>query len=153
MTTLLPITRNNLRAVIRLAVRPDQDGLVATNAVTLAEVAYDQPGSYVWALADGETPVGLLAMVHPAEYPWMEEGDDPEGAYVWRLMVGAEHQGRGHGRAGLELAIEQARAWGLPRICLSVADKPNSALAFYEAHGFARTGRVIEGELELSRET
>ena len=82
----------------------------------------------------------------------MEEGEDPDAAYLWRLMIGAAHQGRGCGRAALDLAIGQGRDWGLPRIALSVVQADNSAIAIYEAAGFRRTGKIIEDEIVLSRD-
>jgi diamine N-acetyltransferase len=145
------VERDHVGPLIRLAVGEGQGGLVAENAKTLAQAAYET-GSHVWGLWVGEESVGLMAMIDPRGYPWLEEGDDPEAAYLWRLMIDARHQGRGYGRAALEEAVAVAREWGLPRLALSVVDRPGSALPFYEAAGFRRTGRVVEGEAVLSRE-
>lgn len=146
------ITRDNLRPLLNLAVRPDQVHLVAPNPVTIAQCVYEQPGGYVWGLWDGETAVGLLAMIHPREYQHLEPGDDPDGAYVWRLMIGAEHQGKGYGRAAIALCRDQARAWGLPRVALSVVQADDSNIGFYEKLGFRRTGGIVDGEIVLARD-
>jgi len=146
------ITRETLSPLLRLKVAADQAHLVAPNAVTIAQAAYEQPGAYVWGLWDGETPIGLIAMIHPHEYAHLEPGDDPDGAYVWRLMIDAAHQRRGHGRAAIDLCRRQARAWGLPRLATSVVDCPDSNIGFYEALGFTRTGRIFEDEIVLSLE-
>lgn len=146
------ITRETLRPLLKLAVRPDQAHLVAPNSVTVAQCAYEQPGGYVWGLWDGETAVGLLAMIHPHEYLHLEDGDDPDGAYIWRLMIDAAHQGKGYGTAAIALCREQARAWGLPRVALSVVQADDSNIGFYERLGFTRTGGIVDDELVLSRD-
>ena len=145
------ISRETVDAILRLNVRDDQPGLVASNAVTLAQVAYEQPGSYVWGLWNRDTPVGLIAMINPREYPWPDEGDDLGAAYVWRLMIHGTLQGKGFGRAAIDQAMAVARLWDLPRLSLTCVDKPGSALRFYENLGFARTGRIVDGEVELVR--
>lgn len=146
------ITRDNLGALLRLKVRPDQDHLVAPNPVTIAQCTYEQPGSHVWGLWDGDEPVGLLAMIHPGEYPHMEDGDDLEGAYIWRLMIAAEHQGKGYGAEAIAACRDQARAWGLPRVATSVVQSDDSNIGFYEKLGFRRTGAIVDDEIVLSRD-
>ncbi len=146
------ITRDTLGAVLRLKVRSDQEHLVAPNAVTVAQCAYEQPGGYVWGLWDGETAVGLLAMIHPREYEHLEDGDDPGGAYIWRLMIAAEQQGKGYGAAAIAECLAQARDWGLPRLATSVVDSDNSNIRFYERLGFRRTGAIVDDEIVLSRD-
>lgn len=144
-----PVSRGDARALIDLRVRDDQRGLVASNAVTLAQAARHEPGSAVWGLWEGARPVGLIAMIDPRRGD-LDEGDDPEGAFLWRLMIDAAHQGRGLGAAALREADARARAWGLPRVVTSVVIRADSALPFYLAHGFRRTGRVWD-EIELVR--
>lgn len=144
------IDRHNLSPLLKMSLRPDQAHLVAPNPVTIAQAAYE-PGSYVWGLWDGDTAVGLLAMIHPHEYPDLEDGDDPEGAYIWRLLIDVAHQGKGYGRAAIDLAANQARAWSLPRLSVSVVDAPDSNIGFYERLGFRRTGGMVDGEIVLNR--
>jgi diamine N-acetyltransferase len=142
------VLRDHVLPLIRLKVGEAQDGLVAENAKTLAQAAYET-GSHVWGLWAGEEPVGLMAMIDPRAYPWIDEGDDPGAAYLWRLMVDARHQGKGHGRAAIAEAVAVARGWGLPRLGASVVDRPGGAMGFYEAIGFRRTGRLVAGEAEI----
>ncbi len=145
------VTKEHLRTLFELKVRDDQPGLVAPNEITLAQAAYEGAGAYVWGLWDGGIAVGLIAMIHSGEYADLEEGDDPEAAYIWRLMIGADHQGRGYGRAALEEAAKQARDWKLPKLTVTVVDSPISPLPFYERAGFSRTGRIVDDEIELMR--
>jgi len=145
------LTRETLRPIMQLKLRPDQDHLVAANAVTIAQCAYEQPGGYVWGLWDGDEPVGLLAMIHPHEYRHLEQGDDPDGALIWRLMIAAEVQGKGYGAAAIAECLAQARAWGLARVATSVVATPDSNIGFYERLGFQPTGAIIDDEIVMSR--
>ncbi|MDJ0826352.1 MAG: GNAT family N-acetyltransferase [Rhodobacter sp.] len=142
------VTRDTIDALIHLDVAAGQVDLVSPNAVTLAQAAYE-PGAYVWGLWDGETAVGLMAMIHPREDPFLGESDDPDAAYLWRLLIDAAHQRKGHGTFALAEAVAQSRAWGLPRLMLNVADDPASAMPFYLGFGLKPTGRVVHDELEL----
>ena len=151
MLELREVVLADLRTYFRLKVAPEQQDLVSANEFTLALAAYEK-GAHVWGLWDGGVAVGLMAMIHPHQSGDLDEGDDLDAAYVWRLMIGAEHQRKGYGKQALLAAIDQATEWNLPRICLSVADEPHSAMPFYEGVGFVKTGRVIEDEIELSRD-
>jgi diamine N-acetyltransferase len=149
-----PVLRAHVRSLIRIKVRPDQDDLVSNNAKTLAQAAYEK-GSYVWGLWDDDTLVGLMAMIHPGEYPWdeygrPEPGDDATAAYLWRLLIGAEFQGKGYGSAALAEAFAQTRAWGCSRLTAHVSDTPHSNLGFYERFGFRKTGEVEDGEVVIA---
>lgn len=151
MTDRRPVTRETVRALAALAVRPDQPRLVSPNAITLAEAPYE-PGAQVWGLWVGDVPVGLMAMIDPRAAPIAAPGDDPQAAYLWRLMIDGAHQGQGHGRFAVDQALMVARSWGCPRLTLSVADEPHSKIGFYLHHGFRRTGRVVDEQIEMVRE-
>lgn len=148
MLALREITRDTVNALIRLKVKEWQQNLVASNAITLAQAAYE-PGSYVWGLWVEERPVGLMALIHPHESPGLEPEDDPDAAFIWRLMIAAEEQGKGYGLAAIEAAKAQAHAWGLPRLAATVVDSENSNMAFYEHLGFHQTGKIIDNELHI----
>jgi len=63
-------------------------------------------------------------------------------AHIWGMYVAPEARGRGAGRALLEAAIAQARAWpGVEEIGLSVSDSATEAHALYRAAGFTEWGR------------
>jgi diamine N-acetyltransferase len=85
-------------------------------------------------------------MIDPRGYQWLEEGDDAEAAYLWRLMTDARRQGRAFGRGAIGQAVEVARGWGLRRLAVSVVDRPGGAMGLYGALGFRRTGRIADGE-------
>jgi diamine N-acetyltransferase len=151
-----PVLRDHVLPLIGLSVRAGQAGFVSSNAKTLAQAAYE-PGAYVWGLWDQAVPVGLMAMIHPGEArsaddPLRQQPDDPAAAYLWRLMIGADFQGKGYGAAALAEAFAQTRAWGYSRLTAHVADEPHSNLGFYERFGFQNTGVVEDDEVVIVAE-
>ncbi|WP_421723405.1 GNAT family N-acetyltransferase [Bauldia sp.] len=149
MTDLRRLSRDTLPPLLDLAVRPDQTRFVAPNAETMAESMFE-PSAELYGIWDGETPVGMIAVVdmsHPEQK--LEAGDDPESLFIWRLMVDAGHQKRGHGTAAVTFAFDLARKKRLKRVGVSSIDAEGCAVPFYEALGFRRTGRVIDREVEL----
>jgi diamine N-acetyltransferase len=138
-TSLREITKETVRQITALDVGPEQHGLVAPNAVSIAE-AHFEPKAWFRAIYEGEEPAGF-AMV------WR----DPDAGefYLWRFMVDARFQGRGVGGRALELLIDEARADGVDEVKLSVVPGEHSALRFYERFGFERTGVVEHGEEEM----
>ena len=139
----------SLSPVINLRVRADQEHLVASNAITIAQDRYE-PAGWVRGLWNDETPVGLIAMINPLiESPSFEEGDRTDAAYLWRLMIADEHQDKGYGGEAIAIAFQQAREWGLPYLQTSVVPGENCPAPFYEQHGLMRTGAVLDEELEL----
>ena len=61
-------------------------------------------------------------------------------AIVWGMYVSAAARRRGAGRALLDAAVAQARAWGLEQVQLSVTDAAPEAKRMYEAAGFKSWG-------------
>ena len=54
--------------------------------MTMAQSIFEA-GSEIYGIWQDDTPVGLLAVVdmsHPDAD--LDEGDDPDGIYIWRLM-------------------------------------------------------------------
>ena len=138
-----------LSPIISLKVRADQDHLVAPNSVTVAQFHYE-PAGWLRGLWDGETPVGLIAMINPSiKSPSFEEGDALDAAYLWRLMIAEEHQGKGYGSEAIAIAYQQTREWGLPKLHTSVVPGENCPLPFYEKHGLIETGKMLDEEIEL----
>ncbi len=148
---IAPATRQTLGGLLDLTLAPGQEDLVAPAPVTLAQQPYT-PGSEVWGIWQGETAVGLIAMIDPKRYvPLKGQSPRPDAAYVWRLMVDAAHQRKGYGRAALFHACGVAEGWGYASVSLTVADVPHSNRGFYEALGFVATGTVFaaSGEIEF----
>ena len=148
MTEFHKPTNDTLLPILKMELTPAQTDakLVAPNAVTLAQAAY-YPPSEVWGIWEGETPVGLVALVdgsHPEAD--LEEGDDPNALLLWRLFIDKTHQGKGHGTKALEFVTDLARKKGLPKVYTSAVQHEFSARPLYERFGFKPTGRVIDGD-------
>lgn len=150
MTEIRKLNKNDLSPLIGLEVHPAQSDFVAPNAITMAQSIFEA-GSEIYGLWDGDAAVGLIAVIdmsHPDAD--LDEGDDPDGLYIWRLMVAADRQGQGHGAAAMAFAAERCAELGRARIVLSAVDEKGTAIPFYEKIGYERTGRIISGEVEMA---
>jgi histidinol dehydrogenase len=139
-----PVTEANMEELMKLAVAPHQAGFVASNTRSLAQAAYRSAGRPLGLYAEGR-PVGFLLLWDARRDP--DEAKDE--LYIWRLMIDAAHQGRGHGRAAMGWVIEEARRIGVAQVGLSHAPENDAAGGFYEGLGFAYTGRVLDDEREM----
>ena len=139
IVALREITNDNLRPVMRLNVKPDQEGFVAPNAFSIAEHAY-APDAGLRAIYADDDPVGLVLLKEDRETPRY---------YLWRFMIDASQQGKGYGYAAMELLIDYVK--GLPgatELFLSYVPGEGSPEGFYARLGFVDTGRVEDGENE-----
>lgn len=128
---LEPITASNWRAAGALRVAPGQLEFVAEYEpvafIILARTYVGYEGG-VWhpLVCMADEPVGVMALV--------DEGS------TWALrsfMIGAEHQGRGHGRAAVLAAIAYARDRGAESLRLTVHPANAAGIRLYESLGFA----------------
>ncbi len=143
VVTLRPVDGENVRDVCDLDVASPQRGFVAPNAVSLAE-AYVAPRAWPRAIYAGETLVGFVML-------W--DDDEKESYYLWRFMIDRRYQRRGFGRRAMELTEEYVRTRaGGDRLALSYVPDPGGPEDFYRSLGYAPTGRVIEGELEMVKD-
>ena len=149
MSDIRVLTSKSLMPLIKLDVATHQKGFVAPNAITMAQSLFE-PGNEIYGIWEDETPVGLLAVVDMS-FPGadLDEEDDPDGLYVWRLMVAKDMQGKGYGRAAMEYAIQRCRDLGRKQLLLSAVEDEHGAIPFYEKLGFTRTGRIVSEEVEL----
>jgi histidinol dehydrogenase len=134
----------NAEALMKLQAAPGQRHLVASVERSLAQAAYEPAGRPL-GLYDGDMPVGFLLL-----YDARLDKDKPaQQLYVWRLMVDAQHQGRGIGRLAMQWVAEEARRLGLPAVGLSHVDAEGHAGAFYESLGFGYTGEMDGPERKM----
>ena len=135
--SLQEVTGETVRAICRLAVGPGQERFVAPNAVSIAQ-AHFEPKAWFRAIYAGAEPVGFLMLY--------ENHEKPE-YFLWRLMIAAEHQGKGYGRRALELLVDRVR--GLPgatQLGTSYVPGEGGPEGFYKRFGFTDTGEVDDGE-------
>ena len=138
--TLEPITGDNVGTVFDLKVAPGQERFVATNPWSLAQALAAYEIAWPRAIEVAGEVVGFLML----EMDPNEENGRP--FWLWRLMVGAEHQGKGYGRRALELACEEVKARGGTEIYTSWVEGEGSPEPFYLAFGFEPTGEYDDGE-------
>lgn len=139
VVTLREITRETVRGICDLAVAPGQQGMVAPNAVSIAEAHYE-PKAWCRAIYADEEPVGFIMLL-----------DDPDTPryYLWRLMIDARHQGRGFGKEAVLQLIDHVRTRpGATQLTVSWVPGDGGPAAFYEKLGFVATDRIEHGEVE-----
>lgn len=136
--SLREITSKNIEAVLALRVTEEQKEVYPrSNAYSIAEGHYPADDDPVWmrAVYAGETPVGFLMT---SEAPNLGE------YFLWRLMIDAEHQGKGYGFRAVELLVERIKAAGNAKALLtSHLKNGGDAGAFYGKVGFAYTGEIL----------
>lgn len=140
--TFRPVTRDNLRDLVRLKVAEGQEDYVATNLVSIAQ-AYVEPTWTPMGIYDGETVVGFAM-----------EGFDADTNQWWivRFMIGADHQGKGYGTAALSaLVASLAKRHGCREVYLSYVPGNDIAERMYAKAGFVPTGEIEEGEIVARR--
>ena len=138
------VTPDNVDAACRLAIRPEQDGVVAPVAVSLAE-AYASP-DVAWPRlvtdGDGGPVVGfVMGAFEPGnEVPAFRCG-------IWRLNVAADAQGQGVGRFAVDAVAAEARRRGEDRITVLWVRHEHGPEEFYLRLGFRPTGEELFGQV------
>jgi len=144
---LREITGDTVGSIIGLSVAEHQKGFVATNAVSLAQALFSKEAWYR-AIYVGDEPAGFVMLYDES---LREPRPETPEVGVWRFMVDERFQGRGVGRAALQLVIEHVRAKGLfTTLELSYVPAVGNPEPFYRALGFRHTGRVDDGEVVLA---
>lgn len=137
---LKEITRENWRTCVRLKVSAEQQHFVATNAVSLAQAAYEGNWRPFGVYADDEM-VGFV-MYGLEEY---------QGKYVWdiiRIMVDEAHQGHGYAALTLHqvLARMQADESQATDVYISFIPDNHAARHVYTKVGFEDIGVSPNGD-------
>jgi len=144
--TLREIDADTVREICALRVDPAQEGLVAHNAVSIAQ-AYFEPGAWFRAVYANDEPVGFAMLYDPTRAVAPER---PDTCYLWRFMIAAPHQHHGYGAAALMLLIGHARQLaGVTRFLLSFVPADSGPRDFYARFGFRETGEVDAGEIVM----
>jgi ribosomal-protein-alanine N-acetyltransferase len=131
--------RQHSEATIR-AFRPADAAAVTGIVVEASEAANWTRESYIEAL----TWPGIVAMVHEDEGKvtgfiigrWAaDEGE------ILNLAVKRARRRRGEGGVLLKAALDEFRLRGVRRAFLEVRESNEAGIAFYDKHGFSKTGR------------
>ena len=135
--TLREVTQETVVTICKLKVKPEQEGFVASNALSIAQAHFD-PDAWFRAIYADETPIGFVMVdddIQKKEY------------FLWRFMIDARYQGMGLGRKALEQVIAYVRTRpGAKELYTSYVPGEGSPRDFYIALGFEETGEEEEGE-------
>jgi ribosomal protein S18 acetylase RimI-like enzyme len=102
-----------------------------TDVETLAAIV-DDPAAALLIALDGDVPVGCVQVV-----------DRGGGlAYLGLLCVDPGLQAGGYGSRLMRAAEAHARAFGASAIEMTVIDRRAELIAWYERHGYARSGET-----------
>ena len=141
--SLREVDKDTYLTLLQLKTTPDQDRFVANNAISLAQLHFNQDRAWARRVCAGEAPIGFVMMY-----------DEPDGttAYLWRFLIDRHHQGSGYGREAMQELVELVRSRGKQKLTLSYVPQEGHPGPFYEALGFQDTGRVEDGERILELE-
>jgi diamine N-acetyltransferase len=139
--TLRDIDIGNYEAAAELKLNDDQIRFIRPNAFSMLQAIYLGSFLYQKAIYHGDEMVG---------YAMMGQDPDDQTCFISRFMIAADHQGKGYGRAGMELVIEDMKARYHPdALYIRVHPDNTAARKLYESLGFEDTGDVTHGELQL----
>ena len=142
MIQLKPVTRENLDAVLGLAVSEGQEGFVSTTAESLAQAYVYAETAFPFAVYDGQEVVGFIRMGYY---------DAKQYYTLWKLLIDRKHQRKGYGRKALEQGIAFLKErFRVTEIYTGVAPGNTAAKELYRSMGFRDTG-VFENNMEELR--
>lgn len=146
------VNTENFYDLMRLSVAEGQENFVAPNGYSLAEAyAVLAAGRYVrpFGLYEGDTPVGFAMIGHNS----FDNADRP-AAYrdsycLWRFMIDKRYQGRGLGKAAVQLLLDFIRTFPdgeAETCCLSYEPENIAAKTLYASFGFRPNGEMDDDE-------
>jgi len=149
--SLREITPSNRDEVVALAVAPDQRQFVDGVVESIDEAAaVPQAKPWYRAIYADDQPVGFVMISDGIPEADLRDGTLLGPYFLWRLLVDAEHQGKGIGAAALSEVVDYVRRRpGASVFLTSCGLGDGSPLGFYEKQGFRSTGAMHEGELVL----
>jgi diamine N-acetyltransferase len=149
MPEVRPVTINNWRELSKLKVREDQTHFVASNVHSIAEsqFGYDDPEDGHWAMYpfgiydDNGAPVGFLMYGYNFTAPKMQ-------AFIIRLMVDENQQGKGFGRFGMNWMLDRFRQEKrIKDVAISYEPDNEVGRKLYASLGFVETGEMLGDEV------
>lgn len=139
MVTFKEITKFNVDHVIELKVFDHQEDQVAQNIESIVEGTYHEE-AWFRAIYSGEILVGFVML---------EIDNDKKHYAVWRFMIDKNCQGKGYGRASMDLIkkVMKEMVPDIREIYLSYVSKERrGADEFYTKVGFEDTGEMLGEE-------
>lgn len=143
LISLQKVDESNFIACFALQLHSWQEKFVSHPIRSLAQAYVYYKQCTPFAVCLGSEVVGYVMVIY----------DYDEAAYnIWHLMIDKAHQGKGYGRAAMELALAYIRAkpfGDANRVLLTVSPENQAACGLYRSLGFSQTGRSDEDEIEM----
>jgi len=143
--SLRPVTAENWRELIKLKVREDQNGFVASNLYSIAEsqFGFEDEGHwdfYPFGAYVGNEPVGFVMYCFNFNHSRFQ-------AFVMRLMVDERYQGKGYGREIMRQVLDVFRTKHyIKNVGISYEPHNEGARNLYASLGFVEPGEVLDDE-------
>lgn len=131
------INRENWESCVALKVNREQEGYVASNMYSIAEVQF-LPNFEAVAIYNDETVVG---------FAMFGLDEDDHNYWIYRFMIDERYQGKGFGKAALKEIIKKLKSKPDCTVIM-VGNKPdnNGAASLYKSVGFIEAGQAPWGE-------
>jgi diamine N-acetyltransferase len=102
----------------------------------------------MWSVHDRDKLVGFVMISDNIPAETLAADDDIVGPYfLWRLLIDADRQGRGYGRATIDAVVDYLRTRPNADVLLtSCVAGVGSPQPFYLHYGFEMAGAVMWGE-------
>lgn len=142
-TQLLEVDETNWRECIELKVAEAEKSFVDSNVFAIAEWKFE-PENTIRAIYGHSELVGMLAY-------YFHDGRYGNFYWLYHLMIDARHQGKGHGQAAVNLALQEMRELGAREVVTNCAPKNARALFLYKKLGFEDNGTLEGGDIFLRK--
>ena len=141
---LRELTEENLQECFQLKVAKDQKQYIDSNENSWIAAKENADVARPFAIyCDGK-------MVGFTMFAFEEDYEDPNDRYwLWRFMIDESLQGKGYGKAALQVIIQYFKEHGANNIRLSTKETNVGALSLYRRAGFRDTGEMNDEEIVL----
>lgn len=143
MISLKEISEDNFVDAFNLKLAEGQKVFVSHPVRSLAQAYVYRNQCQPFGIYADDKMVGYVMVIYDYDIPEYD---------IWHMMVDKSEQGKGYGRAALDLLIGYIRTKPFGdscRIALTCNKKNSIAKALYESIGFSVTGVEDEDEIEL----
>lgn len=142
--TLQKIDETNFLDAFHLKLRDGQKRFVSHPIRSLAQAYVYYRQCTPFGIYCGDRMVGYVMVIY--DYDLAEYN-------IWHMMIDADHQGKGYGKAALVKCLDYIakKPFGdSQRVVLTCNLENAPALALYKGLGFSETGNSDEEEIELA---
>lgn len=137
------VTDEDRAAVLRLRRAPGQERYLGSMASHFEDALEDSKACpRMWSVHHGDELVGFVMISDDIPAEILAADHDIVGPYfLWRLLVDADHQGKGYGAATIDAVVDYLRAKPNADVLLTSCQAgEGSPQAFYLKYGFRLTG-------------